>query len=67
VVGIDTFRGLCVLFVVLLHTRIHFALRGYDSAFLLPKPIARVVLSSGYHAGDLLRLTRPVWSPSATR
>jgi hypothetical protein len=51
----------------LLHTRIHFALRGYDSAFLLPKPIARVVLSSGYHAGDLLRLTRPVWSPSATR
>ncbi|MEO8315333.1 MAG: acyltransferase [Pseudomonadota bacterium] len=48
--GIDVLRGLAVLLVTLHHINLRFVLQKYDVAALLPRPLSRVLFSSGYYS-----------------
>jgi peptidoglycan/LPS O-acetylase OafA/YrhL len=48
--GIDVLRGLAVIFVVIHHAHLRFALNHYPVAGLLPEMLDRVLFRSGYYS-----------------
>lgn len=48
-IGIDILRGICILFVILLHLNIHFGLRDSFLNEVLPKKIFSLLFWSGFY------------------
>lgn len=50
IAGVDVLRGLSVLLVLWHHINLRFSLNGYPVDHVLPRPVERVLFSSGYYA-----------------